>query len=324
MKLKFFIKLGISLALLGLVLNFTDLGTLKATITQIPISYALLIVLLYGLGQCISAYRWHIIVRAAEIETTYLGTLKSYFIGMFVNCFGLGVLGGDLARGILVAEGQAMKAEAITSVVADRLQGLGVLALMGAFGGFACLLAGTYTQHFSLPWILFACGASITIGWYTGPFLIRSILPREGKLYKKIESILHVFPKDLPTVLRLLSISVFFHALQLSLTWLMARAINVDIPFEYLIVAVPLINIVSTLPISWNGLGVRENAYVFFLASGHGILTPQDAVAFGTMWLLAVTVNSAIGGIVAFLTKDFRVLYDKSKVDSAEAIAVSS
>lgn len=303
------------------MLRYTDLSSLETTLSQIPLSYALLIVVLYGLGQCISAYRWHIIVQAAGIETTYPSTLKSYFIGMFVNCFGLGVVGGDLARGILVAEGQAMKAEAITSVVADRLQGLGVLALMGAVGGFICILLGNYSQHFSLPWILLACGGSIAIGWYAGPFLIRSILPREGKLYKKIESILHVFPKDYPTVLRLFTISIVFHSLQLSLTWLMAKAINVNIPFEYIIVAVPLINIVSTLPISWNGLGVRENSYVFFLSSTHGVLTPQDALAFGAMWLLAVTINSAIGGLIAFLTKDFKILYDKKRIEKIESEA---
>jgi uncharacterized membrane protein YbhN (UPF0104 family) len=82
----------------------------------------------------------------------------------------------------------------------------------------------------------------------------------------------------------------------------MASGFGTHIPWHVLLVTIPVVNILSTLPISWNGLGVRENGYVFFLAPL--ILSREQAVAFGAMWLFAMTISSAIGGLVAALSKD--------------------
>ena len=67
-------------------------------------------------------------------------------------------------------------------------------------------------------------------------------------------------------------------------------------------------NIASSLPISWQGLGIRENSYIFFLTAAPAIVSKEQAVAFGALWLLAVTVSSAIGGIVALVSGDLRTL----------------
>jgi uncharacterized membrane protein len=53
---------------------------------------------------------------------------------------------------------------------------------------------------------------------------------------------------------------------------------------------------------------VREKAYTYFLATAPAIVSYEQAVAFGAIWLLAVTVSSAIGGIVAMMSEDMRSL----------------
>ena len=81
---------------------------------------------------------------------------------------------------------------------------------------------------------------------------------------------------------------------------LMAYGLGVSIPWSVLLVVVPFVNIVSSLPISWMGLGVRENAYIFFLTPL--FLSSEQAIAFGALWLLAVTVTSGIGGMLSVLS----------------------
>jgi hypothetical protein len=88
----------------------------------------------------------------------------------------------------------------------------------------------------------------------------------------------------------------------------MASALGAEIPLATLFVVIPLVNIASSLPISWNGLGVRENSYMFFLTAAPALVTKEQAAAFGALWLLAVTVTSAIGGIVALISGDLRLL----------------
>ena len=80
----------------------------------------------------------------------------------------------------------------------------------------------------------------------------------------------------------------------------MGLGVGQSVSISLLFSVIPLVAILTSLPISWNGLGVREYAYQAFL-SPH-TLTIDQAIAFGAMWLLATTVASALGGIVGALS----------------------
>jgi hypothetical protein len=83
----------------------------------------------------------------------------------------------------------------------------------------------------------------------------------------------------------------------------MAYGFGIHVPWQTLLNTIPVVvNILSTLPISWNGLGVRESGYVFFLRPL--ILSHEQAIAFGAMWLLATTASSAIRGLISFLSPE--------------------
>jgi uncharacterized membrane protein YbhN (UPF0104 family) len=98
----------------------------------------------------------------------------------------------------------------------------------------------------------------------------------------------------------------------------MGWGFGVSLSLSLLLVAIPFINIISSLPISWNGVGFREAGYVFFLA-GHGI-SQEQSIAFGALWLLATTISSLIGGIVGFIGNDFQSLrVSLGRRDSAPA-----
>jgi hypothetical protein len=66
------------------------------------------------------------------------------------------------------------------------------------------------------------------------------------------------------------------------------------------------VNIASSLPISWQGLGVREYAYNKFLVPA--FLSTEQVVIFGALWLCSIMALSAIGGVVALLSDDLKVL----------------
>jgi uncharacterized membrane protein YbhN (UPF0104 family) len=219
---------------------------------------------------------------------------------MYLNCFGLGTIGGDVARGLLIAEGQNKKATALASVVADRLHGLAVLSGIGAV---AALCFGGHALDPVLVAVLVSIGAGVVLGWLFAPPLILKILPPSNSLRAKVQLILEAFPRTPTIIAKITVISLVFHTLQIALHWVMGLAVGVELSFTFLLVTIPFVNILGTLPISWNGLGVRERAYVFFLVPA--ALNAEHAVAFGAMWLLSVTTASAIGGIVAVLTKDF-------------------
>jgi len=89
-------------------------------------------------------------------------------------------------------------------------------------------------------------------------------------------------------------------ALQLSLAisqWILARGLGLDAPLGLFVLCVPIANVFASLPVTFNGLGVRETAYLMLF--GMAGMLKQDAIALGLLWF-AVTVLGNLTGVVSF------------------------
>lgn len=306
MNTKSLFKLALSIIMVAIVLRSVNFQSLQATFLTMSPTTVILVIVGYTLGQLLSSFKWWTIAYSGGIKTPYPTALKAYFIGMFLNCFSFGMLGGDAARGILVANGQPKKTEGIASVVADRVHGLIVLSCIALT---TCAFMGRDRVSPDLLQLLLLLVIGCTAGWLIGPWLLpRLPFIRNSRIGVKLQQVMAIFPRDLKTLSIITGISVVFHLTQISLHALMASGMGISIPFTTLLLVIPFVNIVCSLPISWNGLGVREKAYTYFLATAPAIVSYEQAVAFGAIWLLAVTVSSAIGGIVAIISGDLKSL----------------
>lgn len=306
MNAKSLIKIAVTITLLLVVMYSVSWDKFLVTLSSISLSTACIVVAGYTTGQLLSSFKWWTIVRSGGINVPYRTALKAYFIGMFVNCFGsgLGTVGGDVARGVIVAGKLPKKTEGVAAVIADRIHGLTVLSVIALLTSFLF-----HTDRVP-PFIMLALlglVVSFVAGWIIGPRLL-TLLPGELKLARKLQQVAAIFPRDTQTLVVITGLSVIFHVTQILLHAVMASALGCEIPLATLFVVIPLVNIASSLPISWNGLGVRENSYMFFLTAAPALVTKEQAAAFGALWLLAVTVTSAIGGIVALISGDLRLL----------------
>jgi uncharacterized membrane protein YbhN (UPF0104 family) len=100
-------------------------------------------------------------------------------------------------------------------------------------------------------------------------------------------------------------LSYLFHWLQLGLQVLLAYTLNLPVPLWYLMLFIPLVHILSALPLSFAGLGVRESGYVTFLALiGVG---KDQALAFGLLWSGLVLGSGLVGGLVLLFSAEARV-----------------
>jgi len=293
--------------MLLLVFQFVDIRALRDTLLRIPLSSFVFVVCGYLAGQLISSYKWWRIAVMGGVDVPYKTALKAYFIGMYANCFGLGLVGGDVARGILIADGKPVKTAAMASVVADRAHGLAVLLLIGVIFSFA--VEGHVIEN-SLRYLLALLALALLIGWFFGSTVIPKLVPKDHPWFKPLLSAAQAFPRTPGKLWGITALSVVFHLSQIGLHAVMAKGLGIKLSFTDLLVSIPFVNIVSSLPISWNGLGVRENTYMYFLRD---YITSEQALAFGTLWLAGMTISSAIGGIVAFVTGDFSVLRPVSK-----------
>jgi len=109
-------------------------------------------------------------------------------------------------------------------------------------------------------------------------------------------------------LLPLILFSVAMHALQVGCQYILARGIGLKIPFSVFLICVPVTNALATLPITLNGLGVREGLYVL-LFSAMGVSRP-DAVAMGILWF-GCSAAGGLFGAPAFVTSKPPVLTRK-------------
>jgi glycosyltransferase 2 family protein len=293
------IKILVSVAALAMAMRLVNPAELKESLLSIPLSILFLVVISVFLSQLLSSYKWWLLASSGGISVSWSLAFKAYFFGMFVNWFGLGTIGGDVARGLVLGSPSRKKATALASVFADRVHGLTVLVgicltSMVAFG------RGPIGGEFLI--FLIVSLVAVVLGWYLGPAIALRMLPNGGALHRKMQEIAGVFPRNIATVAYVSAVSLLFHLLQISTHQVMAYGFGIHIPWRTLLITIPVVNVFSTLPISWNGLGVRENGYVFFLTPI--ILSHEQAIAFGAMWLLATATSSAIGGVISFFSPE--------------------
>ena len=73
-------------------------------------------------------------------------------------------------------------------------------------------------------------------------------------------------------------------------------AIQLPVKFSDLLLFVPLLYLAILLPLSVNGIGIRESVFVLFAASWG--ITSADAVAFSLTVFALNLAGSLIGGVI--------------------------
>jgi hypothetical protein len=71
------------------------------------------------------------------------------------------------------------------------------------------------------------------------------------------------------------------------------------VPLSLFILCVPIANVFASLPLTLNGLGIRETANL--LLFGMAGMRKEDAIALGLLWF-AVTMVGGLTGAIAFVT----------------------
>ena len=92
------IKVCISFGLLALLFYMTDTTAFIDRVSDLSPVYILLGWLYYSVCQVISAYRWQLFLTVKNIHVSMLRLFNFYMVGMFLNNFLPGAVGGDAVK----------------------------------------------------------------------------------------------------------------------------------------------------------------------------------------------------------------------------------
>ncbi len=288
----FWIKLLLSALLLGYLgwsLNVSDIVALLKTADWRLVVVAVLCLVV---GQVLSAIRWSWLARGLGLGVAVARKIRLYFLGMFLSLFLPSIIGGDVARGWLLAKGREQAGwAAAASVIMERINGVVGLGLLVS----CCMLF----LDIPLPWMLM---------WNGGVLLLLALLasapwwwPRltgcgwSGKLsgWKALPLTSSAFQrawwKSLP-------VSMLFQMLVVEAHVLLGMAVGMDMSWFAYGFMVCLVALASALPLSFNGFGIREAGYVS-LATWFGA-SAEAAGAMAALWVLVLLLASLPGGYV--------------------------
>ena len=287
-------KLLVSAALLGLLLRTTDVGQIRAALAQARLAWVGLAFGAVVASQAVSAYRWALLARAVGFAEPYGRFCAYYFSGMYLNLFGPGTLAGDIGRVVFLAGGQR-RAVAMGTVLADRV--IGFIALLWIGAGAIVLLPN---QPLPEPcrWLAVLALPLPIVGWLWGPRRFAQWLSPTNVWRARIERELAPYWHDRRLLATALGWSAVVHALQIGAQMLVARALGQRLPWAFFLIVVPLVNAAGTLPISLQGVGLREAGYSYYLPR---VGVPRAAALAIGLLTSAIVLAAGLSGWPAFL-----------------------
>lgn len=300
------VKGVISLGLLGFFLSRIDFFHFLGALSNAKFSYIALCLVIYLFGQLLSSVRWAMLARTVRFENSLKEFAQYYFIGMFFSLFTPSTVGGDVGRVYYLAReganrkpGAGTTAFATISVLADRAIGMAVLIWIGAV---ALLLFPEYALPQSIRVVTFAISAALLIGLISLPLVSRVMPGKEHRIGKNLHLALQSYPRHWRALGNAMLLSLVVHLLQAWMHVLIGRALDFDVPWSYALIIYPLVGTFSALPVSLNGIGLREGGYLFLL-NRIGV-SSEHAIAFGLLWFIVVALDSLIGGLIFILKRN--------------------
>jgi len=255
-------------------------GNIPLILHQANLYWILLGIAFAGVGELANIFRWHIFLKIQNVRVPLARTATVFMIGVFFNLFLFGATGGDVVRAAyLCADQKRKKGGVILSVVADRLIGMIVLI---PFGVVVVLLRFRWFHKTptaaALLWFLIIFMVVLTV-FFAFAITVTSLgvtskLPPALTAHKSFRQLLDacaLFGRGWRETLIAygLSFPVLFGPF--ATFYCAGRAFDAHVSLMDMFSITPIVTIVTSLPISFSGIGVREQLFKNLLGDLCGV-----------------------------------------------------
>ncbi|OEF95937.1 lysylphosphatidylglycerol synthase transmembrane domain-containing protein [Desulfuribacillus alkaliarsenatis] len=253
----------------------------------------------------ISAYKWHILSKSTS-NVTFVESLRWYYIGFFFSNFLPGSISGDVPRAYYASKKIGMT-NAIASITVERVFA-GIALVITAVIGFVVISgAGEYAHH---VWLLAGIFAVLYLLLFNN-YIIGLLTRRLGKSVRDFYKTVETYKTRKYLLTKLLLASLAFQVCFVWITDLLFRALGIEVNFLYQLGFVAVISAMTMIPISMNGLGVREGTYAYFFATVG--IAESISITVSLLFYLSVLICTSIGGIIWISEKKIDIGQLKSK-----------
>ncbi len=317
------LRVVVSLGLLYLLLSKVPLVKVWEEARTASVSWLAVAVLVFALSVLVSSWRWGLLLAAQGIAVAFRALVSSFLVANFFNNFLPSNIGGDVVRVADTTRAAGSRTLATTVVLIDRgigLIGLILTAALGAtvtsvtnpamFGASpdqAQSLLVRVVVHLTAPatlWLCFLAANTATGLAFLSPDSVGRLLKPlrifhaewvEERIVR-LTAALGRFRESPKSLVGCLFGAVAVQALLVLFYAAIASSLGIAVSNVQLALIVPVTFVVQMLPISMNGLGVREATFAFYF-SRLGI-QPESAIALSLIGAALTTLFSLSGGVV--------------------------
>jgi uncharacterized membrane protein YbhN (UPF0104 family) len=254
-------------------------------------------ILLFASAQIFGGLRLAVLLRGTPVSAPE--AVVTTWIGYFFSNFLPSTVGGDIVRLARLATAGLNPATAFGVLVLDRILNVAVIAVIFALSATSFLLASISVSTRDSVWL--AIGVVILSG-------LVALAAYAMRCSDRLRGIARAALQPSRTLLRrpgrliaVLVLSILNLGVAILAQWFIARRLGIAIHLLDLTAIICLVALVVLLPISFNGLGLQEGAYAFFLV--HAGASLELALVYGLLTRALIVGASALAGLV--------VVYDR-------------
>jgi glycosyltransferase 2 family protein len=277
MRWSFWLKVLLSIALLGIVVYLVDFRKAVDTLVNLNPWYLLPYAALYFFDRALMAYKWNILLVVLKVQVPFLILFRSCSVAPLVGMVLPATIGGDAFRVYSLARHKISAQSVLASIIVERIIGFTASLLLAAIslGLVFYLMRDQWTHLAGLGWLLLLLMTSTVVallalqglrrGW------VRSLTARFSK-YPLVNKLYAFWARFWEFRNHKGALGVVFgwtfleQLVPVGWNFLLVKALHIDVSFLELVAVIPLIILAIRLPISFEGIGVQEGLYVGLLA----------------------------------------------------------
>ncbi len=307
-KVLILLRLLVSLSLLAFLFKKISWEEILSIVKNINFFYLPLVFVISFFLIGISCLKWQILLKARGIKIPISKLVILYVIGYFFNNFMPGSVGGDAVRGFVLGKRIKSQVESFASIFMERFTGLAALV------GIAFTVSLINYRMLKERWL--ACFLTIVfISFLISLLLIfnrnlfikikrSSLFARSGNIRQKLGEFyeaIHSF-RTRKVMAPALLISLIFYLVASLNVFVVSLALGLNIQIIDILLIVPLILLVTMVPVSIAGWGLFEGGFVYFFTR-MGVPAPA-ALSIALVLRGKNLIVALIGGIIYSLQKE--------------------
>lgn len=300
-----FLQLAVTLVVLTWIFRDPGLraGMGKALSQADPV-WILAGIVVAGLDEIANIIRWGLFLRIQGVRISWRETTAIFMIGVFFNLFLFGIMGGDAIKAYYLTKTHR-KTAVFLSLVADRLIGLVVLIVFTLV--LVCFrwewLSQTPVAASLLYFLMIfticsslVLGASVVVTRFGWLQWLPKRTPGRAKILE-IGAAYNLFSHHWKSSLIALALSVHVLFTYFGTFYCAARAFDAPLSLADVSSIMPVVTVISSVPISFSGLGVREQLFQTLLGDLGG-LDGELSVLISLTGFLIYVVWSLVGAVI--------------------------